>query len=116
MRGAMTRAILLFLMAAGPIGCAEPKIAPAIDLSERKCPPVRSGVIAELNSRPPAPDLPATRRAIADWVDRLRLDSARKRALGWELVKHVAQCRAPIMKTKTTWQYGGATLLAGKGE
>jgi hypothetical protein len=61
-------------------------------------------VLAELKSRPAAPDVPADRRATADWIDRLRLDIEQKSAAGWELVENVKQCQAPIKRLKAQIQ------------
>lgn len=103
MRGAKA-AILLSLMNLGLTGCgANEGIAPALDLSAIKAPPVRPAVIETLKSRPSPPPVPMTQRASADWIDRLRADIERKAAAGWELVEGVKQCRAPIEKLKTTY-------------
>jgi hypothetical protein len=96
------RAILMVIalssMSAGLAGCGGAGVSPAIDLSQIKSPAIRQAAIDELKSRPRPPALPASQRATADWIDRLRLDIEQKAAVGWELVQGVKQCRAPIGK------------------
>lgn len=79
-------------------------VAPAIDLSAQKCPPVKASTLAAIEKKVDPPKLEpqmdgptgVTRSKVVEWVDRYRAQSVRLRGIARELARHVAECRTPL--------------------
>ena len=94
--------ILLFLVPSGLAGCSggEAKNAQwqpvAVDVAAQKCPVIPRTTLADLRVRVAAPQPPVTRSVVANWIDKMRADEARKRAAAEAVLAAYDACRSPL--------------------